>query len=130
MVSTVPEGAITHRAPGTRPSLIDHIFVNQAFLSHPTYPAECAVSFEYTVGLDHAGLLIVIPTSHAPPSLPSPVGWKIDPLLRDAWTSHFCSHPLPTISDAESLHAAADQLLQDLTSSSDHVFALKTPPSP
>src|SRR6267142_1075296 len=130
MVSTVPEGAITHRTPGTRPSLIDHIFVNQAFLSHPAYPAECTVSFEYTVGSDHAGLLLTIPTSLTPPSLPPPAGWKIDPLLRDAWTSHFCSHPIPLIVDAASLHGAAAQLLRDLASSSDHVFAPKTPPSP
>src|SRR6267142_2780596 len=89
LVSTVPEGAITHRAPGTRPSLIDHIFVNQAFLSHPAFPVECAVSFEYVVGSDHAGLLLTVPTSHSPVPPPTPTGWKIDPLLRDAWAPHF-----------------------------------------
>src|SRR6267142_2461460 len=130
VVSTVPTGAITHRAPGTRPSLINHIFVNHAFLAHPDYPAECVVSFDYTVGSDHAGLLLTVPTAHIPSSLPPPTGWKVDPLLRNAWASHFRSLPIPPISDVASLHAATDRLLRDLAASSDAVFAPKTPPSP
>src|SRR6267142_813659 len=130
LISTVPEGAITHRTPGTRPSLIDHIFMNDAFLGHPLYPVECTVSFDYSVSSDHAGLLLSLPTTPDPLS-PSPtLGWKIDPLLCDAWTAHFCSHSLPVIMDAPSLRATATQLLADLSASSDAIFATKSPPSP
>ena len=130
LVSTVPEGTITHRAPGTCPSVIDHIFVNDAFLGNPLYPAECAVSFNYSIRSDHAGLLISLPISPDPPSLTPTIGWNIDPLLHDTWMAHFCSHPLPLIIDVPSLRVAATQLLTDLTASSDMVFAKKAPPSP
>jgi len=103
--------------------------MNAAFLGNLLFPAECAVSFDYTVGSDHAGLLLSLPTTHAPSLPPTPLGWKIDPLLHDAWAAHFCSLPLPVITNVPSLRTAAAQLLTDLISSSDAVFAPKSPPS-
>jgi len=104
--------------------------MNAAFLGNPLYPTECAISFDYTVGSDQAGLLLSLPTTHDPSPPPTSPGWTIDPLLRDAWATPFCSLPLPVITDIPSLRAtAAAQLLADLTASSDAVFAPKPPPS-
>src|SRR6266850_1551974 len=61
-------------------------------------------SFKYTVGSDHAGLLLTIPTSHEPPPLPAPTRWKIDPLLPPspcglAWWNDACKVALADTQD-------------------------------
>ena len=70
LMSLVPEGSITRRGTG-KALLIDHIFVNLAFLEKPPFPASCSVSFERSISSDHAALCLDLPL-HTPPPPPRP----------------------------------------------------------
>jgi Endonuclease-reverse transcriptase len=84
-VSTVPDGSISRCSSNSLPSLIDFIFINEAFLEVPSFPVTCSVSFGASVGSDHAGLSISVPWTLTPPRLLCPPRWKIDPDLKDDW---------------------------------------------
>jgi hypothetical protein len=102
-ISTVPEGSISRRSTTSLPSLIDFIFVNERFLEVPSFPASCSVSFDTSIGSDHAGLSISIPVYTTPPRLLRPPGWKIVPDLRDTWCDRFRDFKSPPIMDESSL---------------------------
>jgi hypothetical protein len=128
-VSTVPDRSISRRSSTSLPSLIDFIFVNEAFLEIPSFPVSCSVSFDASVGSDHAGLSISVPISTTPPRLHHPPGWKIDPDLKDAWSSWFRELPTPVISDEPSLLCAAQDLLFQISDISDSMFPRCSPPT-
>jgi hypothetical protein len=62
-LSTVSEGAISRFSSTSRPSLINFIFVNEAFLEVSTFPSTCSVSFDLSLGSDHVALLLPLPIS-------------------------------------------------------------------
>jgi hypothetical protein len=70
LISLVPEGTITCARGLNKPSLIDLIFANPAFLEIASFPCECTVSFNLSLGSDHTSLLLPLPLS-LPPLLPT-----------------------------------------------------------
>jgi hypothetical protein len=124
LLSTVPEGAITRQHDGQRPSLIDHILVNLAFLAEPDFPPECLVSFDLSLGSDHAGLLLDLPWA-APKGDPEPVpGWRIDDGMVDEWKTRFrlAAQPMAMLTDRTALSHAATTLLDTISTVSDSLF--------
>jgi Endonuclease-reverse transcriptase/Reverse transcriptase (RNA-dependent DNA polymerase) len=128
-ISTVPDGSISRRSPTSLPSLIDFIFINEAFLEVPSFPATCSVSFSTSVGSDHAGLSISVPLVQVTPRLLRPPGWKIDPDLKDNWVRRFQDLPLPTITDVPSLLSAARDLVTQISDISDSLFSRRSTPT-
>jgi endonuclease/exonuclease/phosphatase (EEP) superfamily protein YafD len=128
-VSTVPDGSISRRLTTSLPSLIDFIFVNEKFLEVPSFPASCSVSFDSSIGSDHAGLSISIPVYTTPPHLLRPPGWKIDPDLRDTWCARFRDIKKTPITDEPSLLHAAQHLLTHIIEVSDSLFPRRSLPS-
>jgi Reverse transcriptase (RNA-dependent DNA polymerase)/Endonuclease-reverse transcriptase len=127
-ISTVPDGSISRRSPTSLPSLIDFIFVNEAFLEIPSFPSTCSVSFHVSLGSDHAGLSLCLPFDTTPPRLPRPPGWKIDPDLKEDWIMRFRTFSPPEITDIPSLLAAAQGLLSHITDISDALFPRRSAP--
>ena len=85
LISLIPEGAITHQSSTGQDSLLDHIFVNMAFLGNPTFPTSCSVSFEWSISSDHAALFVDLPLS-TPPLAPTPQpGWIIEDQMEQEW---------------------------------------------
>jgi Endonuclease-reverse transcriptase len=128
-ISTVPDGSISRRSSTSLPSLIDFIFVNKAFLEVPSFPASCSVSFNDSVGSDHAGLSISLPFALTPPRLHRPPSWKVDPNLKDTWISQFRAVPILEITDVPSLLKAAQNLLLQITNISDSLFPRRSIPT-
>jgi Reverse transcriptase (RNA-dependent DNA polymerase) len=128
-VSTVPDGAISRRSSTSLPSLINFIFVNEAFLEVPSFPASCSVSFSDSMGSDHAGLSLSLPLASTPPRLLRPPGWKIDPDLKDTWISRFQAFPSPAVSDVPSLLEATHNLLLQISDVSGSLFPRRSPPT-
>jgi hypothetical protein len=128
-VSTVPDGAILQRSSASNPSLIDFIFINEAFLEILSFPFSCSVSFDMSMGSDHAGLLLPIPFSPAPQALFHPPGWKVNPDLKEEWCVRFGTFPLPTITDKASLTLGARLLIMRISEVSDSLFSRKPPPT-
>jgi Endonuclease-reverse transcriptase len=127
-ISTVPDRSISRRSSTSLPSLIDFIFVNEAFLEIPSFPATCSVSFGDSLGSDHAALSVAIPFSTIPPRLHRPPGWKIDPGLKDEWIARFKALPIPDITDVPTLLAAGQELLTRITNISDSLFQKRSTP--
>jgi Endonuclease-reverse transcriptase len=68
LFSLVPEGAITQQCGSDKPFLIDLMIGNPAFLDNPSFPTSCLISFNDSLGLDHAALTLFLPLSFdAPP---------------------------------------------------------------
>jgi endonuclease/exonuclease/phosphatase (EEP) superfamily protein YafD len=128
-ISTVPDGSISRRSSTSLPSLIDFIFVNEAFLEVPAFPVTCTVSFSASVGSDHAALSICLPLTQITPPLLWPPGWKIDTDLKDDWIQRFKALPLPIITDVPSLCSAARDLLTQISEISDSLFSRRPAPS-
>jgi Reverse transcriptase (RNA-dependent DNA polymerase)/Endonuclease-reverse transcriptase len=128
-ISTVPEGSISRWSSTSLPSLIDFIFVNEAFLEVPSFPATCSVSFNASVGSDHAGLSISVPLLQISPRLLRPPGWKVDPELKQEWVRRFQALPLPVITDEASLLSAARDLLTQISDISDSLFSRRSAPT-
>jgi Endonuclease-reverse transcriptase len=94
LVSLAPEGAITRTQGLDNPSIIDLMLANPSFLDVPEFPSECSVSFDLSLGSDHAGLLLAIPLSLPTPLPADRLGWKIEDGKKDKWIALFCSYPL------------------------------------
>jgi Endonuclease-reverse transcriptase len=88
-LSTVPNHAISRVSLSSHPSLINFIFVNEAFLEHPHFPCTCLVSFGLSLSSDHAALLLSLPISMSPKTRPRPPGWIVDVSKKDTWISNF-----------------------------------------
>jgi endonuclease/exonuclease/phosphatase (EEP) superfamily protein YafD len=127
-ISTVPDGAISRRSSTSLPSLIDFIFVNDAFLEIPSFPATCSVSFGDSLGSDHAALSLAIPFSTTAPQLHRPPGWRIDPELKDDWCLRFNALPIPEITNVSTLLAAGQEVLTRISDVSDSLFPKKSTP--
>jgi hypothetical protein len=128
-MSLVPDGSITCSCPGVRDSLIDFLFVNQAYLEVLEYLATCLISFDLLLGSDHASLLIEVPLTlpeHSPISITS---WKINAEHKDNWIKRFMLLPMLHPHDEESLHSAAKQLLTDISTICNEMFPQCQPPS-
>jgi Reverse transcriptase (RNA-dependent DNA polymerase)/Endonuclease-reverse transcriptase len=128
-VSMVPDGSISRCSSTSLPSLIDFIFVNEAFLEIPSFPTTCSVSFHDSVGSDHAGLSLSLPFATTPPRLHCPPGWKLDPDLKDEWIRRFRALPLPDITDVPTLLAAAHDLLTQISDISNSLFPRRSAPT-
>ena len=110
LISIVPEGSITRRGT-SKPSLLDHIFVNWAFLENPFFPATCSVSFERSISLDHAALFVDLPLATDPTPPPFQLRWIIEDQMEQKWKRAFATFPRPLISDIPSLDRASKDLL-------------------
>jgi Endonuclease-reverse transcriptase len=126
--STVPENAVSCRSSTSRPSLIDFIFINEAFLKVPSYPCLCSVSFAVSLGSDHASLSLSLPYSLTLKTLTQPPGWIMDTSKKDEWIALFQEFPMPTISNKPSLLRAGQDLLHHITMVSDKLFPKKRVP--
>ena len=125
LISLVSEGSITHRGTG-RDSLIDHIFVNMAFLENPLFPAICSVSFECSISSDHAALFINLPLISPPPGPPVHTGWVIEDQMEQDWKHAFATFPRPLITDIPSLTRASTDLITLTHATCDKFFSRKT----
>ena len=125
LISIVPEGSITCRGTG-KASLIDHIFINMAFLENPVFPATCSISFECSISSDHIALFVELPLFTPPPSPPSQPGWIIEDQMEQEWKHTFAKFPRPLISDVPSLIRASTDLLTLTHATCDRFFAKKS----
>ena len=124
-MTLVPKGSITCQGTG-KASLIDHMFVNLAFLQNPFFPASCSVSFEQSIS-DHATLSINLPLSTPPPLPTAPTGWIIEDQMEQEWKHNFSRFPRPLITDVPSLTRACTDLITLTNVTSDKFFARKRP---
>jgi hypothetical protein len=71
---------------------------NAGFFAVPSFPAECAVSFDESIGSDHAALIVEIPLIWDAPPPPPIVGWKVDSAMENMWKTWFQDggHALPS----------------------------------
>ena len=129
LISLVPEGSITRRGTG-KASLIDHIFVNLAFMERPLFPASCTVSFERSISSDHAALCLDLPLHTLPPPAPPPLGWIIEDQMEQEWKHDFATFPRPLITDVPSLSRASTDLMTLTEVTCNKFFARKKPPGP
>jgi hypothetical protein len=129
LVSLVPEGVITRRRGSDKPSVIDHIFANPAFLEVPPFPSECSVSFDLSLGSDHVGLLLPLPL-HIPSSPPTDrSGWRVDDKKKANWISAFSALALNPkhITDDVSLKECTSALQEAITEVSNSLFPQPCP---
>lgn len=77
LMTLISEGSLTHQGMTGHPSLLDHIFINMAFLKNPVFPVTCSVSFKKSISSDHAALFLDLPLIIPPPPPPSQTGWII-----------------------------------------------------
>jgi hypothetical protein len=117
LVSLGPDGAITRTQGSDHPSIIDLMLANPGFLEIPEFPAKCSVSFDLSLGSDHAGLLLAIPVSLPTLPLANRPGWKIEDKKKDEWITLFRSYPLSPVSPID------DAPLRHLTSRIDEMIA-------
>ena len=89
LMSLVLEGTITWRSTTGRDSLLNHIFVNMAFLSNPVFPASCSISFKRTISSDHAALFVDLPLYTPPPDPTPQTGWVIEDQMEQEWKAAF-----------------------------------------
>ena len=125
-MTIVPEGSITRRGTG-KASLIDHMFVNPAFLQNPFFPASCSVSFERSISSDHAALFIDLPLATPPPAPTAPTGWIIEDQMEQEWKQDFSRFPRPLITDIPSLSRACTDLITLTNVTCDKFFTRKRP---
>jgi Endonuclease-reverse transcriptase len=121
-LSTVPDESVSRMSPNSHPSLIDFIFINEAFLEVPSFPSTCSVSFELSLGSDHAALCVSLPLSSLHPLPTQHQSWIVDTALKDKWCDLFWSYLIPDISDADSLCEAGCILLAQIGEVSDKIF--------
>ena len=127
-LSTVPEGAVSHVSSMSRPSLIDFIFVNEAFLEVPNFPSTCSVSFKLSLGSDHVALLLPLPILSPIHTPPRPLGWIIYTLHKDKWIASFHNFPLLEINNMPSLLEEGQKLLDHIAKVSNTLFSKKCTP--
>jgi Endonuclease-reverse transcriptase len=128
-LSTVPKNTVSWISPKSWPSLIDFIFINEAFLEVPSFPSSCSKSFDLSLGSDHTGLLLSLPFTTQPRTQAQPLGWIIDTTLKDWWCEEFWMYSLPNISDVDSLLQAGKDLLTQILEVSDRLFVRKKTPN-
>lgn len=124
LISLVPEGSVTRQGTG-RASLIDHIFVNMAFLENPVYPASCLVSFERSISSNHTTLFADLPLITPPPAPLTHIGWVIKDQMEQEWKHAFAQFPRPLITDIPSLTWASTDLITLTHVTCDRFFAKK-----
>jgi Endonuclease-reverse transcriptase len=95
LFSLVPDRAITRQQGSDKPLLIDLMIGNPGFLEVPSFPSSCLVSFDESLGSDHASLILLLPLSfEAPPS--NLHGWRITDNLHDEWIARFYALTQPS----------------------------------
>jgi hypothetical protein len=98
------------------------MLANPGFLEVTAFPCECSVSFDLSLGSDHAGLLLAIPLSlHTLPPTDR-LGWKIKDKKKDEWLTLFQSYPLSPmlpIEEASLRHLTLriDEMIAEMSSS-------------
>ena len=125
LMSLIPEGSITRRSSTGRDSTLDHIFVNMPFLSNPSFPAACSISFERSISSDHAALFIDLPLMPLPPTEIPQTGWLIEDQMEQEWKRAFAVFPRPLITDIPSLTRASDDLITLTHATCDKFFSRK-----
>jgi Endonuclease-reverse transcriptase len=131
LVSLGPEGAITRTRGSDQPLIIDLMLANPGFLEIPEFPDECSISFDLSLGSDHAGLLLAIPVSLPTPPLANRPGWKIEDGKKDEWITLFCSYPLSPMLpvDDASLRHLTQRIDEMIAETSSSLFQLPRPAS-
>ena len=124
-MTLVPEGSLTHRGTTGRPLLLDHIFVNMAFLENPFFPATYSVSFEKSISSNHTALFLDIPLIIPPTPPPIQTGWIIEDQMEQEWKEAFTVFPCPLITDIVSLTQASEDLITLTNVTCDKFFAKK-----
>lgn len=125
LMSLVSEGSITRRSTTGRDSVLDHIFVNMAFLGNPLFPAICSISFERSISSDHAALFVNLPLSCPPPTSTPHTGWVIEDQMEQEWKTAFTTFPRPLITDIPSLTRASEDLISLTHTTCDRFFSKK-----
>ena len=113
------------------PSVLDLALLNTpAKLSNQF--SDISVSFDLSLGLDHAALTVLWTPMHALPPLPPSTlpGFAIEDELKETWSKAFAAIPDPIISSPASLAIAADRLLSDITDTCTALFEPRKLPDP
>ena len=114
-----------------RPSVLDLALLNTPAMLSDQF-SETSVSFEQSLGSDHAALTVLWTPMHALPPLPPSTlpGFAIEDELKDTWCKAFAAIPDPIISSPASLAIAADRLLTDITDTCAALFQPRKLPDP
>ena len=125
LLSLVPFSTPTHRGGESADSTINFIFANPSAFN--ICPSTCSISFSYSRGSDHAGLLLPLTILLPPTPITAPFSWKVDDTSKDLWIARFAILPNPPIINTNSLYAAASQLLLDINDMCETLFVKRLP---
>jgi hypothetical protein len=114
-----------------RPSVLDLVLLNSPALMSGLF-SDASVSFEESLGSDHAAMVVFWTPSHTLPSTPpSPLpGFAVEDDMQASWSLAFAAIPDPVISGPPSLVIAAERLLTDIAEVSTSLFGPRRPPDP
>ena len=114
-----------------RPSVLDLLLLNPIASSSDQF-SDTSVSFELSLGSDHAALSVLWTLLHALPPLPRSTlpGFAIEDDLQEQWCNAFATIPNPVISSPSSLAIAADCLISDINDTSAALFEPRKTPDP
>ena len=114
-----------------RPSVLDLLLLNSPAMTTDQF-SDTSVSFELSLGSDHAALSITWTPLLALPPLPhsSLPGFAIEDDLKESWCKAFRAIPDPVISSPSSLAIAADRLLSNITDTCAALFEPRKTPNP
>jgi Reverse transcriptase (RNA-dependent DNA polymerase)/Endonuclease-reverse transcriptase len=126
-----PHVATWHGREDQRPSILDLVFINSAAVVSDQV-SDVSVSFEASLGSDHAGLSLFWSPVTALPDLPPSTlpGFAIEDDLQASWSKAFALIPLPEITDLQSLQSTADRLLDDINGVCATMFRPRKTPDP
>ena len=105
------------------PSVLDLSLLNAPAIASDQF-SDTSVSFEQSLGSDHAALSLSWTLLHALPPLPrlTLLGFAIEDDLKESWCKAFKVIPDPIISSPSSLAIAATRLLSDITDTCASLF--------
>ena len=105
------------------PSVLDLALLNTPAILSDQF-SDTSVSFELSLGSDHAALTVLWTPMHALLPLPTTTlpGFAIEDELKDTWCKAFAAIPDPVISSPASLAIATDRLLSDITDTCTALF--------
>ena len=113
------------------PSVLNLSLLNAPAIASNQF-SDTSVSFEQSLGSDHAALSLLWTLLHALPPLPRLTlpGFAIEDDLKESWCKAFKAIPGPIISSPSSLAIAATWLLSDITDTCASLFELQKTADP
>ena len=106
-----------------RPSVLDLSLLNAPAIASDQF-SDTSVSFEQSLGSDHATLSLLWTPLHALPPLPRTTlpGFAIEDDLKESWCKAFRAIPDPIILSPSSLAIVAERLLSDISDTCASLF--------